>query len=111
MKYEMEIKNGFHILHMREDVGGTTDLDAFKELIRGLLDKGMKNLAIEFTPNSYFCSLTLSVLVQFLGFVKEREGELVILRPNERIANTLQIVGLHKLIKMANAETDLPGGE
>jgi anti-anti-sigma factor len=104
MLYDTHAYKTFQILTLRDDLGGNTDLNELKEIVRGLLEKGMKNLAISFTEGSYFCSLTLSVLVQFLGFVKEREGDLVILKPNERIKNTLQIVGLNKLIKMVDSE-------
>ncbi|MBD3345818.1 MAG: STAS domain-containing protein [Chitinivibrionales bacterium] len=107
MNIESDIKNGYHVFRIKEDLDADADLSVLKEMIREKVDQNASHIALVFTEGTYFYSATISVLVQCLGIVKEQAGELAIVQPNEGIQDTLRLTGLARLITIFSSENEI----
>lgn len=107
MEIEALDKNGYRLLRIKEDLSHNTDLTALKMLVNSHLDGGVNNLALSFTKDSYFFSRTIAILVQFMGHVKEREGNFAIIHPNKSMLEMINLIGLGKLMETYTSEESL----
>jgi len=103
-KYE---RNGFQVLNITEDLGIQSSLSDLKTIIANLMEKGIKRVAVMFTPNSYLSSESISVLVQSLELMRENGARLVIIRPGEQIGEALRITGLTDMVDFVDSEAQL----
>jgi anti-anti-sigma factor len=109
MIYEFSDKNGFRIVRIKDDITRETDLNELKNVVKDKIDKeNITHLAVSFTRESNFYSPLIAVLVQFLGYVKEKDGSLAIIHPNEGMLDVIRMVGLGKLMNLYTSE-DLIG--
>jgi anti-anti-sigma regulatory factor len=104
MKFEFAEMNGYRLVRITEDITRESDLNELKSIVRQNLDSGTTNLAVSFTHASNFYSPLIAVLVQFLGYVKEHDGNLAVVHPNEGMLDVLKLVGLGKLMLLYTSE-------
>ena len=109
METEALLVNGYRVVRIKEDLSNDTELSALKAAIKPYLDEDFHNLALSFTEKTVFFSRTIAVLVQFLGHLKENDGSLTIIHPNEKILEMIHLVGLDKLMDTLTSEDELGG--
>ena len=63
MLIESTYKNGYQIYRIMEDLHFDSDLTQVIELIVQNLQDGAINIALSFTPDSHFSSISISVLL------------------------------------------------
>ena len=107
MEIEALDKNGYRLLRIKEDLSSTTDLKKLKTLIQSQLDEKVANLALSFTKDSFFYSRTIAILVQFMGYVKEREGNFAVIHPNIGMLEMIKLTGLGKLMETYISEESI----
>ncbi|MBD3421248.1 MAG: hypothetical protein GF398_14125 [Chitinivibrionales bacterium] len=100
-------RHGYKILRVKDDLGRETDFAELKNKVKECVDQGDTNVALAFTKESYFYTSSISGLVQCLGLVREKNGKLAIIQPNEGMLDTLRIVGLGKLIDIYFSEDEI----
>ena len=101
-------KNGYCVVRIKEDITRESDLKELKDQVRRRIEsEGVKNLAISFTQESNLYSPLIAVLVQFLGYVKEKDGNLVVVHPNNGMLDVIRMVGLGKLMILAKSEDEI----
>ena len=96
--------NEYRLLRIKEDLSPDTDLKQLKMLINSHLDDSVKNLALSFTKDSYFYSRTIAILTQFMGHVKENDGQFAIIHPNANMLEMIELTGLSRLIETYSSE-------
>ena len=104
MEIETFDKNGFCLLRIKDDISHNTDLSQLKKIVNKYIDEGVSNLALSFSKESFFFSRTIAVLVQFMGSIKEREGNFAIIHPNTSMLEMIKLIGLGKLIETYTSE-------
>lgn len=108
MDFEFTQKNGYHLLRVNRDISREEDLNALKKVVREKIEnQKIAKLAVSFARESNFYSPLIAVLVQFLGFVKELDGTLIIVHPNQEMLDVLEMVGLGKLMVLRTSEDDI----
>jgi hypothetical protein len=107
MEIEALDKNGYRLLRIKEDLRQSTDLTELKFLLASHIDDEVKNLAFSFTEKSYFYSRTIAILTQFLGTIKERNGQFALIHPNNGMLEMIRVVGLNKLMGLYVTEDEL----
>jgi anti-anti-sigma factor len=100
-------KNGHMVLKVTEDLGIRSDLSGLRDAVTHYLEKGERNIAVCFTPNSFLSSRAVAVCAQCVGLVHERGGRLAIIRPNEQIRDLLDITDLRSHVAVVESETEL----
>ena len=107
MEIEALDKNGYRLLRIKDDLSIENDVAELKSLVKPHLDEGVKNLALSFTGNSYFYSRTIAILVQFMGQIKENDGNFAVIHPNAEVLEMIKLVGLGKLIETYTSEESI----
>ena len=110
MDYTTERKNGFVIIRITENLGLHSDISELKSIVSKILGGGEKRIALSFTLQSYLYTQSLSVLVQCLDMVNEKNGEFAAIKPNEDIYDALKAIGITAIVKVYPDE-DALGGE
>ena len=107
MNIDVIDKKSYCLIRIKDDLLDETDMKPLKTEAQAQLDNGMINIAISFTRNSHIHSLTIAVLIQILGFVKEFGGKLAVVHPNAKILEILEVVGLEKLVATSTSEDSI----
>ncbi len=104
---EIRDRFGFRVVVLNETTSRDTDFTPLKAAISQQIQEGYRNLAVSFSFESYLYSMTIAVLVQFLGQVKEHGGVFAIIHPNPAMLRIIGLVGLDRLIKICASEEEL----
>jgi anti-anti-sigma factor len=107
MNIKRHEKNAHVVLKVTEDLGIRSDLSELRDAVEHCLDKGARNIAVSFTPNSFLSSRAVAVCAQCVGLVHERGGRLAIIRPNEQIRELLGITDLMAHVAVVQSENEL----
>jgi anti-anti-sigma factor len=83
------------------------DLSELEQLIVDYLDKGIRNIAVNFVNKSYIYSGELRVLLHCFKLLQQRGGSLCIIEPNKSVYDVLMVLNIDKLIKIYETEDDL----
>jgi anti-anti-sigma regulatory factor len=107
MLIETYATNGFQILKVKDPVNLGTDLADIRRLVDEYLGKGLHNIALSFTPDSYFYTKHISILVQCLERIKEAGGRLAVINPNDDILDVLKTIGFLDLTSIYKSEAEI----
>lgn len=107
MQLQHHAKNGYQVIQILDRVTGESDFSDLKQMVQQFVNQGQVQIAFSFTKESYFYSSAISALVQCLGVIREHNGKLAIIQPNEGMLDTLRIVGLTKMIETFTTEEKL----
>jgi anti-sigma B factor antagonist len=77
-----------------------------KQQIITLLDSGVRHILVNLTNVEYLDSTALGVLIGGLKRLRERDGSLDLICPNQRIKRVFEITGLDKIFDMYASEAD-----
>ena len=77
-----------------------------KQQMLNLLDGGVKEMVVDLTSVEYLDSTALGVLIGGLKRMRERDGNLALICPNQRIKRVFEITGLDKIFSIFNSEAE-----
>lgn len=86
------------ILTVRGRIDSTTS-EELDIAMKGLVEKGNHNLALDLAGVDFLSSSGLRVMVNTLKLVRQAGGELVLAQPAEQAAESIAIAGLDALFK------------
>lgn len=109
MKIDLYSRGKYQIIRIEDDLRVIADLSELKFLIEGYVREGRKNIVVSFTNSSYIYSGALAILIECYKKIKEQNGDLFLLEPNEELLNILTYLNLNQVINIYHAEDDLPG--
>ena len=78
----------------RVDSSNVNEVDV---ALKGLQDRGRHKLVLNFEKLDYISSGGLRAMVTALKVARNNNGDLVIVKPNDRIRDTLSLVGFQSL--------------
>ena len=91
------------------DVGEPTrkyeDITAIKEKVEEMLDAGVNHMGINLTNVDYMHSFFIKILTATYKKLKTRNGELVIIGPNDFVLNLMRVLNLDDYIRIFASET------
>ena len=91
---------------------GALDAYSFPEFetkIREIIDKDGRNLLLDFSRLEYISSAGLGALMGFAKIAREKDGDLLILKPTPKIGSIIDVLGLSKFIKVCGPVCHLIG--
>jgi len=77
-----------------------------KQQMLALLDGGATEIMVDLTKVDYLDSTGLGVLIGGLKRMREREGNVVLICPNQRVRRVFEITGLDKIFDIFNSEAE-----
>lgn len=96
----MEISSTIHRRVVVITVSGRIDTatsSEFEEALEDVIEKGQKNLVMDFAAVDFLSSSGLRVLVTIRKKLRKAGGDIVLATPSERAADSFEIAGLDKL--------------
>ena len=108
MLIESTYKNGYQIYSIKEDLHFDSDLTQVIELIEQNLQDGVTKIALSFTPDSHFSSISISALLQCIEIVNNNGGNLAIIHQSKKDFELLEKLSLVCLMRIYTSEDDLP---
>ncbi len=98
--------NGFHIIDVVGKIDRLKDSIVLKSYFNTLMEKDVSKVAMNLTGVTYLDSGALNVLIYCNNTLRKKEGMLVLIEPNEYVRDVLEVVGLHKLVKIYDKEEE-----
>jgi anti-anti-sigma factor len=78
-----------------------------KTTVEQCLKKGQKYIAVNFTEASYLYSGAISVLISCYKMIKEHDGHLCIIEPQQRVMDLLIQMNIDSLVDIYKSEQEL----
>jgi anti-anti-sigma regulatory factor len=100
MLIESTKRNGFQILRVNDPVNLRSDLGDLRKAVEEYVGQGVVNIALAFSKDSYFYTKHISILVQCLEMLKDANGTLAMIDPNEEILDVLRTIGFFDFTKI-----------
>lgn len=96
----------YQIVELVGKIDRLKDSIVLKSHINTLLDKNFTRVALDLSKVTYLDSGALNVLIYAHNALRKRDGQLVLIRPNEYVKDVLEVVGLDKLVKIYPTEEE-----
>ncbi len=78
-----------------------------KQQMIALLDGGAADIIVDLTQVEYLDSTALGVLIGGLKRLREKNGNLLLVCPNQRVRRVFEITGLDKIFDIYNSESEI----
>lgn len=101
-------KNGYHVLHIPDDLGVDSDLGELKAAVDNLISSGKRNIAVSFTHDSFLYSRNIGWLIQAFEGIESVGGKMALIAPNEDIRSAVMLIGFNQVISILESEDELP---
>lgn len=95
----------------RVDVVGCLDshtVVGFEKTLHGLLDQGVNQLVLDLSQLGYISSAGISALMGLTHRLRRNNGELVLLKPSEKIFRVFRTLGFTHIFKIVEDEGVVP---
>lgn len=99
-------KKGFHVLDIRGKINRLQDSVHLKSIFQGLLDKDINYIALNLADVTYLDSGALNVIIFTYNSLTRKNGKLIIISPNDFVKDTLEIVGINRIVKIYYTEEE-----
>ena len=80
---------------------------SFEKSIDTLLEDGAGNVLLDLEGLSYISSAGISALMSLTYRLRQREGELVLLKPSEKVMRVFRTLGFTSIFKILNSEDEV----
>lgn len=97
---------GFHIIDVIGKIDRLKDSIVLKSYFNTLMKKDVSKVAMNLAGVTYLDSGALNVLIYCNNTLRKKEGTFVLIEPNEYVRDVLEVVGLHKLVKIYEKEEE-----
>ncbi len=108
MNIESYKRGRYQILRIEEEFTVISDLSELRFLIRGYFEQGKRYIAVGFTNTTYIYSGAIAVLMDLYRELKEGDGDLCIIEPNESMKAIFSLLNIDRVLKIYESEHDLP---
>lgn len=102
--------NEYQVVELVGKIDRLKDSIVLKSYINTLLEKDLVNIALNLSEVTYLDSGALNVLIYSHNMLKKRDGNLVLIEPNEYVKDVLEVVGLDKLVRIYPTEEEFEHG-
>ncbi len=107
MNIKSTVQNGYRILDIQDHIGIYTDLSDLITHVEQALQNNETSIALCFTEDSYLFSNSIRIIMQCFEMIKDREGTLALIHPNEDILSTFRVLDLDKIINIFPSSAEL----
>ncbi len=100
MNIDSSYHNGYRVISVKDHIGVYTDIGELVTIVEQALQQNETWIAFSFTDKSYLFSNSIRVIMQCFELIKDNEGTLGLVRPNDDILSTFNVLDLDKIIKV-----------
>ncbi|MGK7395261.1 MAG: STAS domain-containing protein [Candidatus Cyclobacteriaceae bacterium M3_2C_046] len=106
MKYKHEIKEDVVILHLEGDLIGENQGTEIIEMINDFLNEDIRLAAVDISQLRYINSSGIGVLITILTKFRNKEGEVVLIKPSEQVKKLLIITKLNSIFTIVENKAE-----
>lgn len=99
-------KGTFYIIDIAGKIDRLKDSIVLKSFINTAMEEGHTNIALNLSKVTYLDSGALNVLIYGHDSLHKKGGQFVFIEPNEYVNDVLNVVGLHKLVKIFKSKEE-----
>ncbi len=107
MNIDSSYQNGYRIISVKDHIGIYTDIGELVTVVEQALQQNETRIAFSFSDKSYLFSNAIRVIMQCFELIKDKEGKLVLVQPNEDILSTFNVLDLDSVIEIFPTMDDL----
>jgi anti-anti-sigma factor len=107
MQLEKSEKKGYQIIRIQDDLNFNSDLTEVKKVVEDFLAQNKILIAVSLTPRSYLSSMSIGYLLSIYKKVKEKNGILAVIQPNEEDNDLLEMLSMTSVIETYRSEDEL----
>ena len=104
MKYNHTIENHILKLSINGDLIGENNGPQLVELVNDALTKGSRNCLIDISEVRYINSSGIGVLITILTKIRNKGGDLYLIKPSEHVQKLLLITKLQAIFNIVDSE-------
>jgi anti-anti-sigma factor len=93
-------KTKYVIIYIKHNISLMSECDAVAKKIDSFIDEDKKFLILRFEEHIMVTASALSFLASSVNKIKNLQGELVVVTPNQELQNLLQISGLATMLRI-----------
>jgi anti-anti-sigma factor len=97
-------KSDFQVVDISGKINRLKDSIVLKSFVNGLIEKNHLHIALDLENVTYLDSGALNVLIYCHNMLSQKNGQLVLIAPNEYVQDVLEVVGLDKLVKIYSSK-------
>ncbi|HEX7511466.1 MAG TPA: STAS domain-containing protein [Chitinivibrionales bacterium] len=105
MKYEMEDKGTFTMIHIIGNIDTEANTKRLDKEIYSAIKSGKHNFVFNLERTAYLDSAGISIFIHCLCDVQENNGSVYIIAQDNQVRRVLEMVGINRLIKIYDDES------
>lgn len=106
MKYEIEDKGTFKMIHIIGNIDTESNTKKLDEDIFNAMKSGNHNFVFNLERTTYLDSAGISIFIHCLCDVQENKGSVYIIAQDSQVRRVLEMVGINRLIKTFDSESE-----
>jgi anti-anti-sigma factor len=106
MKYEIEDKGAFKMIHVIGNIDTESNTSKLDEDIFSAIKSGHHHFVFNLERTTYLDSAGISIFIHCLCDVQENKGSVYIIAQDNQVRKVLEMVGINRLIKTFDSESD-----
>lgn len=107
MKYELEQKGSFTMIHIIGNIDSTSKTKELDQEISAMVEKGNHHFIFNLKRTTYLDSAGISIFIHCLCDVQQSNGSVFIIAEDNQVRRVLEMVGINRLIKTFDSEKEL----
>jgi len=106
MEHTYEVKNNILIIYLKGDLIGENNGPELVKIVNDSIHDKIIHCAIDLSDVRYMNSSGIGVLITLLTKYRNHEGEMVLIKPSEKIERLLLITKLNKIFSIAPSKDE-----
>lgn len=106
MEHTYEIQNNILIIHLKGDLIGENNGPELVKIANDSIHEKVIHCAVDLSEVRYMNSSGIGVLITLLTKYRNHEGEMVLIKPSEKIEKLLLITKLNKIFSIVDSKEE-----
>ncbi|MFW5761851.1 MAG: STAS domain-containing protein [Cyclobacteriaceae bacterium] len=106
MNYTHTVEGNALFIYLKGDLIGENQGPELMELINDHINQGVTNCAVDISEVRFINSSGIGVLITILTKFRNKEGEVVLIKPSEQVKKLLIITKLNSIFQIVDSKED-----
>jgi anti-sigma B factor antagonist len=106
MEHTYEIQNNILIIYLKGDLIGENNGPELVKIVNDSIHDQVNHCAVDLSEVRYMNSSGIGVLITLLTKYRNHEGEMVLIKPSEKIEKLLLITKLNKIFSIVDSKEE-----
>ena len=104
MSFNFDTKDNILIIYLKGDLIGENQGPELMELVNDQLNEGINKCAIDISEVRFINSSGIGVLITILTKLRNKDGEVILIKPSEQVKKLLIITKLNSIFQIVDEQ-------